>query len=78
MACDFFGGVEFLGDVCSGIEVHLVGRLTAERRVGKARVVLVHIERDQLLESAERVQRVQEQPLVFERSPEVLYPLPIL
>ncbi len=59
---DFLGGVEFLGDVRSGTKVHLVGRLTAERRVGETRIVLVHIERDQLLESADRVERVQEQP----------------
>ena len=31
--------------------------------------MLVHIECDQLLEPADRVERVQEQPLVFERSP---------
>ena len=31
--------------------------------------MLVHIERDQLLEPADRVKRVLEQPLVFDRSP---------
>ena len=61
-----------------GTEVHFVGCLTAEGEVGEVHVVLVHIERDQILESAYCVELVQIQPLVFERSPEVLYPLPIL
>ena len=58
-----------MGNAVSGTEEHLVGCLTAEGGVGETRVVLVHIERHQLLEPDDRVERVQEQPLVFERSP---------
>ena len=35
--------------------------------MGKTRVVLGHVERDQLFERADRVERVQVQPLVFDR-----------
>ena len=37
--------------------------------MGKSGVVLVHVEFDQLLKCADRVERIQVQPLVFERSP---------
>ncbi len=69
LACGFPGGREFIGYGTAGAEVHLVGRLTTERGVGKTHVVFVHVERDQLLERADRVERVQVQPLVFDRSP---------
>ena len=52
LACDLLGGVKVLWDVVPGSEVHLVGCLTAEGGVGEARVVLVHVEPDQLLEPA--------------------------
>ncbi len=69
LACGLLGGLDFNGYWVAGAEVHLVGRLTTKRGVGKTRVVLVHVERDQLLECVDRVERVQVQPLVFERSP---------
>lgn len=37
--------------------------------MGESGVVLVHVERDQLLKCADRVERIQIQPLVFERPP---------
>ena len=66
-----------MGNTVPGTEVHLVGGLTTECGVGEARVMLVHIERDQLLESADRVERgvgtVPEGPRTVPRAPDILY-----
>ena len=37
--------------------------------MGKTHVVFVHVERDQLFQRADRVERVQVEPLVLDRSP---------
>ena len=53
----------------AGAEVHLVGRLSAKRRVWKLRVVLLDVERDELSQCRKVAQRVHEQPLVLESAP---------
>ncbi len=53
----------------TGAKIHLVGRLTAKRRVGKATVVFLNVERHESVNRLGRVKRVQVEPLMFERSP---------
>ncbi len=60
---------ELIWDIVAGAEVHLIGCLTTKRRVRETSVVLVHIERNQLLHRVDGVEGVQVQPLVFEHSP---------
>ncbi len=69
MPCDLLSVVEFLWNAVPYTEVHLVRGLTTERGVGETHIVLIHIERDQLLEPADSVERVQDEQLVLERAP---------
>jgi hypothetical protein len=62
-------GVELVRDVSARSEVHLIRRLVAEGGVGEAGVVLLDVERDELPERREAVERVEVEPLVLERSP---------
>ncbi len=64
---------ELIWDIVAGAEVHLIGSLTTERRVRETSVVLVHIERNQLLQRVDGVEGVQVQPLVFEGSLSILH-----
>src|SRR5262249_6041510 len=50
-------------------EVHLVGRLAAKRRMGQHPVVFLDVELHQSPDGGNTIQRVEEQPLVFERTP---------
>jgi hypothetical protein len=70
--------LEFGRDMISGAKVDLIGRLAEECRVRHHRVVLFAVKGDQSLHPGEAVEHMQVQPLVAERSPEGLYPLPIL
>jgi hypothetical protein len=58
-----------LGDISAATEVHLVGCLAVEGAVGDSLVVLGHVELDEPLDGREVVERVQEQPAMFERPP---------
>ena len=69
LTCCFPGFVELTGNLLSGPEVHLIGRLAAKCRVGKTRVVLFNVERYELPHRADRVERVQIKPLMFEHPP---------
>jgi len=51
-------GFELVGDRVAGAEVHLVGRLAAERRVGEPGVVLLGVEGDQAAQLGAAVQVV--------------------
>ena len=68
-AGDISRGGERVRDVLAGAEVHLVGRLAPERRVGETRVVLGDVELDEGAHLRRRGQRVQEEPAVLEDSP---------
>ncbi len=63
------GRLEFDWDVISGAEVHLIRRLSSECRMGEARIVLFNIERDEVFDCGDRVERVQVQPLVLQCPP---------
>lgn len=63
------GRGEAVGDTVAGAEVHLVGGLAAEGRVGDPRVVLGDVERDEAAEPGERVEWVEEEPLVLQGAP---------
>jgi len=60
---------ELVGDVSTTPEVHLIGRLALERTVRHRLVVLRHVERDELPDHRQVVERVQVQPLVLEDAP---------
>jgi len=47
-------------------KMHLVGRLSAKRRVRKHAVEFVDVERRELSDGGDAVQRVEEEPLMFE------------
>ena len=55
---DISRGGERVRDVLAGAEVHLVGRLAPERRVGELRVVLGDVELDERADLRRRRQRV--------------------
>ena len=61
--------LELLRYVVASAVVHLVRRLTPECRVGDPCVVLVDVVFDQRLQRADRIERVQVEPLVLEDSP---------
>ena len=61
-------GGEFIGDLSTATEVHLVRGLPFERAVRDPLVVLDHVERDQPLDGRDVVERVQEQPAMLERA----------
>jgi len=50
-------------------EVHFVLRLPSKRGVRESRVVLLYVERHELFDRTNRIQRVEEQPLVLEYAP---------
>jgi hypothetical protein len=60
---------EVIGQLSAPTEVHLGRRLAFECAVGKRLVVLGHVESDEPLHGREIVERVQEQPLMLERTP---------
>src|ERR1019366_3003291 len=59
-------GRELTGNLIAPTEVDLVRCLAVERGVGDPLVVLGHVERDELLHRRDVVERVQEQPPMFE------------
>ena len=59
-------------DALATPEVHLVGGLASEGGVRDDGIVLVDVERDQLLQASESVELVQGQPAMLERTPESL------
>ena len=52
-----------------GAEVHLVGRLSVKRRMRKHAIVLIDVERDQSTHRGDTVERVKEEPLMFQGAP---------
>ena len=62
-------GLELLGHSGAFPEVHLVWGLAAEGRVRQAAVVLLNVELDELPHARDRIQPVQEEPVVFQGAP---------
>ena len=59
------GFFQLLRDIVARAKVHLVRRLTLERRMWQMAVVLLDVKRDQLPQTGHGVQSIQIEPLVL-------------
>ena len=69
LTCCFPRDLKLTGNLVSSREVHLVRRLAPKCRMRKTGVVLLDVERDESPYRADRIERVQVQPLMFEHAP---------
>lgn len=60
---------ELVREVAVGSEVHLIWRLSLKSRMGETSVVFRDVERDESLKRRNRVERVEIEPLMLQRSP---------
>ena len=63
---------EAVRDLASFSAVHLIRRLAPKRGVGETGVVLLDVELDEAPDLGDRVELVQEEPVVLEASPPCL------
>ena len=68
LTCCFPRDLKLTGNLVSGLEVHLIWRLATKCRMWKTCIVLFDIERDEFLNRADCIERVQIELLMFEHA----------